>query len=795
MAVQGGDQHQLVYATLLLSDSYLPGALVLAHSLRDAGTAHQLAVLVTLDTVSAEVITQLKTVYDHVIPVPRLRNERPANLYLMNRADLHSAFTKINLWKQTQFSKIVYIDADVVAYRAPDELFSIPHPFSAAPDIGWPDLFNSGVMVLTPNMGDYYALVAMAERGISFDGADQGLLNMHFGNNYNRISFTYNVTPSAHYQYLPAYRHFQSSINMVHFIGSDKPWSKGRDTHKGDSPFDQMFGRWWAVYDRHYRAPEQDSFSLTPNRSQGLHVTSQPTVSPLVQYFTKGEYQPKSDQTVPAGEQKHSAYNEGHGTVHHESQGQGSLERHFPHRHHEPHERHQDHWEDGSSPTEPSSRLAPSPSSPSVLIDTPGTHTEARPEQNLAGTEREPPAPPVIPPEEKPEPRPIPLNTWDAQWQPPPADSQPEALNFPHQVYTMSQDPAPFVPPPRYPSPPKDMWYEVPKEKPAPPSQKPRAIFPWESNQPRPARVFTDLPAESEAEKPEATPTGEHQRTISGQRDAEYIDTEASTAEQKSEPVTPATPTINVIPSDPWNTFTRTNAWDEMPEIERYVEGLQKHRRVKSQGSPGIASINKKAKQERGFRLTDFPSEVDRPSLPVTPAPIRRPKFWGGGDPGAGEGEDEEVLPVAEGVPLQSAWDPAEQLQKLAKQQSEALLKRLGQGDGTEGLGREIPTRSLPFGSEGVVSNAHGAQQSSNVVLSPQPVKGGTTASIMRSMGAEQDAATTHRDISMEPLTTGLSIEEPSYSGPGATWEKGGDAPVRETPLLPTDEELDVLNS
>ncbi|KAG7139638.1 Glycogenin-1 like protein [Verticillium longisporum] len=715
MAVQGGDQHQLVYATLLLSDSYLPGALVLAHSLRDAGTAHQLAVLVTLDTVSAEVITQLKTVYDHVIPVPRLRNERPANLYLMNRADLHSAFTKINLWKQTQFSKIVYIDADVVAYRAPDELFSIPHPFSAAPDIGWPDLFNSGVMVLTPNMGDYYALVAMAERGISFDGADQGLLNMHFGKNYNRISFTYNVTPSAHYQYLPAYRHFQSSINMVHFIGSDKPWSKGRDTHNGDSPFDQMFGRWWAVYDRHYRVPDQDSFSLQPHHSQGLHVTSQPTVSPLVQYFTKGEYQPKSYQTVPA-------------------------------------------------------------------------------EQNLAPTEREPPAPPVTPPKEKSEPRPIPLNTWDAQWQPPPADSQPEALNFPHQVYTMSQDPAPFVPPPRYPSPPKDMWYEVPKEKPAPPSQKPRAIFPWESNQPRPSRVFTDLPAESEAEKSEATPTGEHQTTISGQRDAEYIDTEASTAEQKSEPVTPATPTINVIPSD-WNTFTRTNAWDEMPEIERYVEGLQKHRRVKSQGSPGIASINRKAKQERGFRLTDFPSEVDRPSLPVTPAPIRRPKFWGGGDPGAGDGEDEEVLPVAEGVPLQSAWDPAEQLQKLAKQQSEALLKKLGQGDGTEGFGREIPTRSLPFGSEGVVSSAHDAQQSSGVVLSPQPVKGGTTASIMRSLGAEQDASTTRRDISTEPLTTSPSIEEPSYSGPGAAWEKGEDPPVGETPLLPTDEEPDVLNS
>lgn len=193
--------------------------------------------------------------YDYVIPVPRIRNEKPANLGLMKRLDLHSAFTKVNLWKQTQFRKIVYVDADVVALRAPDELFDLPYAFAAAPDIGWPDLFNTGVMVLTPNLGDYYALMAMAERGISFDGADQGLLNMYFKDNYHRLSFTYNVTPSAHYQYIPAYKHFQSSINMVHFIGPAKPWFQGRYASVGDTPFDKMVGRWWAVYDRHYRAP------------------------------------------------------------------------------------------------------------------------------------------------------------------------------------------------------------------------------------------------------------------------------------------------------------------------------------------------------------------------------------------------------------------------------------------------------------------------------------------------------------------------------------------------------------
>ena len=186
--------------------------------------------------------------------MPRIQNGRPANLYLMDRPDLHSTFTKINLWKQTQFSKIVYIDADVVAYRAPDELFKLDASFSAAPDIGWPDLFNTGVMVLTPDLGDYYALMAMAERGISFDGADQGLLNMYFKENYNRLSFTYNVTPSAHYQYIPAYKHFQSSINMVHFIGPNKPWTQGRQVFNGEAPYDEMAGRWWAVYDKHYRA-------------------------------------------------------------------------------------------------------------------------------------------------------------------------------------------------------------------------------------------------------------------------------------------------------------------------------------------------------------------------------------------------------------------------------------------------------------------------------------------------------------------------------------------------------------
>lgn len=183
----------------------------------------------------------------------------------MDRLDLRFAFTKIALWQQLQFRKIVYIDCDVVALRAPDELFDINAPFAAAPDIGWPDCFNSGVMVLTPNDGDYCSLQTLAASGTSFDGADQGLLNEYYGNRpWHRLSFTYNCTPSSSYQYEPAFRHFRSSISMAHFIGKDKPWSMGRQAFSGSpsAVYRELSGSWWSVYDRHYRI----SVSLHPRR-------------------------------------------------------------------------------------------------------------------------------------------------------------------------------------------------------------------------------------------------------------------------------------------------------------------------------------------------------------------------------------------------------------------------------------------------------------------------------------------------------------------------------------------------
>jgi glycogenin glucosyltransferase len=189
-----------------------------------------------------------------LLPVPRIANQRPGNLYLMGRGDLLYAFTKIAIWRQTQFSQVLYIDADVVVIQNLDHLFDLDVPFAAAPDAGWPDAFNSGFMLVKPDIGDYHAIYALAQAGDSFDGADQGLLNQYYQHrNWHRLSFLYNTTPNAEYQWEPAYRYYKSGIKAAHFIGKDKPWFVGRSHGNQEGVYGELVGKWWSTYDKHYR--------------------------------------------------------------------------------------------------------------------------------------------------------------------------------------------------------------------------------------------------------------------------------------------------------------------------------------------------------------------------------------------------------------------------------------------------------------------------------------------------------------------------------------------------------------
>ncbi|KAJ3795908.1 glycogenin [Lentinula aff. detonsa] len=263
------------FVTLLTSDHYLPGALTLAAALRDVHPSpaispevqFQTVCLVTPETVDVSTIKLLRKAFDVVIGVELIAQSDEKGLQLLGRPDLNEVLTKLHVFRLTQYAKIIFLDADVLPIQPLSHLFTIPHEFSAAPDVGWPDIFNSGVLVLSPGEEKFSELRELLTTKGSWDGGDQGILNEWRGDNWNRLSFTYNTTPTAAYTYAPAYERFGKQISAIHFIGPNKPWKSiqfrapflSQQQQQQQQPnqraydYDSLVDKWFDVYDSHYR--------------------------------------------------------------------------------------------------------------------------------------------------------------------------------------------------------------------------------------------------------------------------------------------------------------------------------------------------------------------------------------------------------------------------------------------------------------------------------------------------------------------------------------------------------------
>ncbi|KAI5369817.1 putative glycosyl transferase, family 8, nucleotide-diphospho-sugar transferase [Septoria linicola] len=757
-----------VYCTLVLSDSYVAGAAVLAHSLRDCGTTKKLACLIVQNSLQTSTIEELQSLFNYVIPVEAIGNPHPGNLYLMNRPDLLYTFTKINLWRQTQFRKIVYIDADVVALRAPEELFDIAENFAAAPDVGWPDAFNTGVMVLTPNMGEYYALRGLANAGDSFDGADQGLLNQYYEHRpWKRLSFTYNTTPSANYQYEPAYRYWKHGISMVHFIGKNKPWQRGREEHGAPGAFQEMLSRWWAVYDRHFQVSASETAPLGDAMLRNGNQTSE---------YTNGRRNAVRDH-VPA-----------HNPNAQEPAPQSYYASGYPA------SSTQDQHATGTA-----TPLMTEPGEPVENIDQGRVQPAPTSEQRRFSA---------------------PHMEWDATRGAPPIESRPEAANFPSQTYEFNSDPTPFRAPKAYPQPPRDMYYQVPPPAVRKAEEQPKPIFPWEERAvPKPTRRFLD--DEVQPPPPEL------------ESESAYIDELEVTSNTRAEP---PTPTIKINDVDPWAAFAQNrNAWDDVNGINNYVRALtsfQKNRgqvqvvqsNVPSTGysaPPGILSpgadpedlvqqVEDARERRESLILTDFPSAIERPSLPVTPAPKRR-SFWGDERDAAGD------LPPAEGVPDQADWNPDVSLEHLRR------TSLIGPGDlkfpEKRLSNREMPSTAISMPQDGshdsqtyARNNASGTLNSQRVSsteantshgfdgslqtlsFSERSFSSATSSSVKSAQSAETiEAGSTASSTTMPggfPGDQGKSVffAEPGFTEAVVVDEAGAEDFQSEDPLSPTQE-------
>eukprot|EP00055_Hartaetosiga_balthica_P016193 m.100837 g.100837 ORF g.100837 m.100837 type:complete len:510 (+) comp9051_c2_seq1:84-1613(+) len=234
------------FLTLVLNDAYVAGAMVLCHSLRKTNTTHHIVCMVG-EGVTAERRQEMANAFDLLVDVPTLSSEDATNLAFLGRPELGPTLTKIYAWRLTQFTKCVYLDADTLVLKNIDDLFDRP-AFAAAPDIGWPDCFNSGVFVFAPSLSTFSDLYNLSQSVGSFDGGDQGLLNEYFSDwsqqePGHRLPFTDNLTSNAAYGYAPAFKRYGDEVRVVHFIGALKPWHGPPSADfQGMSEFHQM---WW----------------------------------------------------------------------------------------------------------------------------------------------------------------------------------------------------------------------------------------------------------------------------------------------------------------------------------------------------------------------------------------------------------------------------------------------------------------------------------------------------------------------------------------------------------------------
>ncbi len=112
---------------------------------------------------------RLSSLWDELVVVEELDSEDTEHLSLLTRPELGITFSKIHAWKLTQYVKCVFLDADTLILQNVDELFD-REELSAAPDVGWPDCFNSGVFVFEPSLETYSNLLGLALQVGSFDG-------------------------------------------------------------------------------------------------------------------------------------------------------------------------------------------------------------------------------------------------------------------------------------------------------------------------------------------------------------------------------------------------------------------------------------------------------------------------------------------------------------------------------------------------------------------------------------------------------------------------------------------------
>lgn len=230
------------YITLLTTDSFLKGVLLLKKSLDKTHPSYPFYVFITGDKLSQQSINVLKQqqiqyIIDSSAPVTRdltLIQDKEQQRWL-------TTFEKLKIFRLTQFSKIVFLDTDMCVLNNLDSLFE-RQPFSAVrsrANVHGKDYFsfNSGLMVIEPSDELYYNIIEYIKPTVEYSTlhnlpcGDQNVLNNYY-NDWHlhqelHLPDGYNVFWGSMGSYFNDGYSIQKSdkrLYIAHFTGKHKPW-------------------------------------------------------------------------------------------------------------------------------------------------------------------------------------------------------------------------------------------------------------------------------------------------------------------------------------------------------------------------------------------------------------------------------------------------------------------------------------------------------------------------------------------------------------------------------------------
>ncbi|MBR6949988.1 MAG: hypothetical protein IKH54_07385 [Bacilli bacterium] len=216
------------YVCVLSTDNYLDGALILNENLRELNSKYELLCVVN-DRLSEE---SIKTLHRFGI---KTKNTRAIKTN-MGIGRWNYTFDKLNIFSLVEYDKIVFLDLDLLILKNIDHLFDWDS-IAAGLDMPWhDDEFNSGVMVIEPNMDLYNDMIEkLYATKYNYTG-DQDFLNDYFGKNFIALPLKYNLmrtlyldsellykncTKRGVYKYI---KNEPKDAVIIHYIRSLKPF-------------------------------------------------------------------------------------------------------------------------------------------------------------------------------------------------------------------------------------------------------------------------------------------------------------------------------------------------------------------------------------------------------------------------------------------------------------------------------------------------------------------------------------------------------------------------------------------